>query len=109
MKEKTMNEENEEKTMKERQVVVTTSHRDVWTGLATDDGEGGTIVLTDARHVYYWDSETQGLSGLSSRGPGPQSRLGPPVARVRIRDVVTVADASPVATERLRSVGWGRG
>ena len=95
--------------MDERQVVVTTRHRDVWTGLATDDGESGTIVLTQARHVHYWDPETEGLSGLASRGPGPRSRLAPPVSRVRIRDVVAVLDASPIATERLRSVGWYRG
>ena len=95
--------------MDERQVVVTTSHRDVWTGVTAEDGESGTIVLTQARHVHYWDAETEGLSGLASRGPGPTSRLGAAVSRVRIRDVVAVLDCSPQATERLRTVGWHRG
>ena len=95
--------------MDRRQVVVTTSHRDVWTGESEEDGESGTIVLTQARHVLYWDAETQGIGGLAGRGPGPASKLSPPVGRVRVRDVVTVQDCSPVATERLRTAGWGRG
>lgn len=95
--------------MDERQVVVTTSHRDVWTGMAAESGEAGTIVLTQARHVFYWDEETGGLGGLAVRGPGPKSRLSAPVTKVLVRDVVTVMDATPAATERLTSAGWSRG
>lgn len=92
-----------------RQVVVTTSHRDVWTGEAVDDGAKGEIVLFNARHIYYWDAATGGLSGLASRGPGPGSRLSGTVGRALIRDVVTVMDATPEATARLRSAGWANG
>ena len=92
-----------------RQVIVTTAHRDVWAGETNEDAEDGTIVLTQARHVFSWDAETGGLGGLAARGPGPKSRLSEPVTRARIRDVVTVLDCTPEATERIRSAGWHRG
>lgn len=94
--------------MNERQVVVTTSTRDVWTGRAAEDAVQGQIVLLEARHVFYWDMETGGLGGLAARGPGKGSRLGPPIKRAQISNVVTVLDCSEEATTRIVAAGWAK-
>lgn len=91
-----------------RQVVVTTSHRDVWTGETEEDGESGKIRLSNARHIFAWDATTAGVGGLAARGPGPESRIGPPIPNILVRDVVIVMECTEAAAAAIRAQGWGQ-
>lgn len=88
----------------ERAVVVTTAHRGVFFGYATDT-EGATIALRAARNCIYWPVENHGFIGLASDGPKKGSRVGP-AADITLRDITCVAECSTQAVTAWESAPW---
>ncbi len=89
---------------KERPVLVTTAHRGVFFGYATETS-GETIALKRARNCLYWSAATQGFLGLASMGPQAGSRVGPR-ADVLLHAVTCVADVTPEAVKVWESFPW---
>ena len=85
------------KTIKPRPVLVTTAHRGVFFGYATDvDGE--TISLTHARLCIYWPTTVRGFMGLAANGPVAGCRIGPP-ADIIVRAITSVSTVTPLAAK----------
>jgi len=82
----------------ERPVLITTQHRGVFFGYATDTSDS-TVVLTRARNVIYWSADVCGFMGLAANGPTSSCRIGPP-ADIELRDVTAVVEVTPSAVER---------
>lgn len=91
--------------MKERAVLVTTSHRGVFFGYATDTS-GTTINLRAARCCIMWRG-LKGFLGLASEGPGPQCRIGP-AADFEVRDVTGIAECTQKAAANWEKAPWSR-
>lgn len=88
-----------------RPVLVTTAHRGVFFGYASETG-GDRIHLDRARLVVYWPPETRGFMGLAAHGPGSGSRIGP-TADIEVRGVTSVTEVTPKAAERFEAAPWG--
>ena len=90
---------------KERAVIVTTEHRGVFFGYATEvDGE--TIDLKRARLCTYWSPAMKGFMGLASMGPDANCRIGPP-ADIQLRAITAVvAVNNPEAVTRWEAAPW---
>lgn len=88
----------------ERAVVVTTAHRGVFFGYATDT-KGDTIELKRARLCVYWSSDVKGFMGLAANGPSPSCRIGPP-ADIELRNVTSVAEVTPAAVAKWEAQPW---
>ena len=87
-------------------VLVTTEHRGVFFGYATDiDGE--TIRLRAARNCLYWPTEQKGFLGLASRGPVSGCRIGP-AATITLRDITCVAECTDDAVTAWEKAPWSR-
>lgn len=99
-----VNHPNRRKERKERAVLVTTQHRGVFFGYATDTG-GTVIALRAARNCLAWSREVKGFLGLANLGPIGDSRVGPP-ADIEIRDITCVAEVTPKAVEMWESAPW---
>lgn len=92
------------KEVKERPVIVTTAHRGVFFGYASDiDGE--TIHLRAARLCVYWSRTMKGFMGLASMGPDSECRIGPP-ADIALRSITSVVAVTPEAARRWESAPW---
>ena len=91
---------------KERAVLVTTAHRGVFFGYATDVG-GATIKLRAARNCLYWSSDNKGFLGLASMGPTKGARVGP-TANIELRDITCVAECTEDAVKAWESAPWSR-
>jgi len=89
----------------ERAVLVTTAHRGVFFGYATDT-TGSTIKLRAARLCVYWSADLRGFMGLASHGPTGSCRVGP-AADIEVRDVTSVSEVSHQATEKWEKAQWG--
>lgn len=89
---------------KERAVLVTTVHRGVFFGYATDTS-GNVIKLRAARNCIYWPSNNKGFLGLASDGPKTGARVGP-AADIEVRDITCVAEVSDEAVERWEAAPW---
>ena len=89
---------------KERAVLVTTAHRGVFFGYATDTS-GTTIKLRSARNCIYWPTTNKGFLGLSSLGPLIGSRVGP-AADIELRDITCVAECTDTAVNAWESAPW---
>ena len=88
----------------ERPVVVTTAHRGVFFGYATDiDGE--TIALSKARLCVYWSADMKGFMGLAASGPSSSCRVGPE-ADIVLRNITAVLAVTPEAEERWKKAPW---
>ena len=99
------NHPNRSKT-KERPVVVTTTHRGVFFGYATDvDGE--IIKLRAARNCIYWSTDVKGFMGLAAAGPNKNCKVGPS-ADISLRDITSVMECTPEATAAWESAPWSR-
>jgi hypothetical protein len=86
--------------MKERNVLVTTSHRGVFFGRLVE--ENGTIVdLADARMALHW-STTKGVLELAEVGPNERSTIGAVAPSARLHGVTGVFDVTPEAAQRWR-------
>lgn len=94
------------KDQTERAVLVTTQHRGVFFGYATDT-DGATIKLRAARNCIYWPANNKGFLGLANLGPVDGARIGPP-ANIEIRDITCVAECTPEAVERWENAPWGK-
>lgn len=88
----------------ERAVLVTTSHRGVFFGYATDTS-GDVIALRAARNCLYWPTENKGFLGLASMGPVKGARVGP-AADIELRDITCVANCSEAAVAAWESAPW---
>jgi hypothetical protein len=88
----------------ERAVLVTTSHRGVFFGYATDTA-GAMIALRAARNCIYWPAENKGFMGLASMGPLKGARVGP-AADIELRDITLVAECTTAAVQAWESAPW---
>lgn len=88
-----------------RAVLVTTAHRGVFMGYATDT-DGDTISLKQARLCVYWSADVKGFMGLASTGPSKTCRIGP-LADITLRAITAVAEVTPEAAERWAAAPWG--
>ena len=88
----------------ERAVLVTTAHRGVFFGYATDVS-GETIKLSRARNAIYWPASNKGFLGLASMGPQECARIGP-AANIELRNITCVAECSDVAIAAWEKSPW---
>jgi hypothetical protein len=88
----------------ERAVLVTTSHRGVFFGYATDTA-GAVISLRAARNCIYWPTKQKGFLGLATEGPLPGARIGP-AADLELRDITSVAACTDAAVKAWESAPW---
>lgn len=91
-------------TTTERPVLVTTIHRGVFFGYATDTS-GTTIHLRRARCALYWSAEVRGFLGLAATGPTANCRIGP-AADIELRDVTSVTEVTPEAVAAWEAAPW---
>ncbi len=82
----------------ERAVIVTTAHRGVFFGYATDT-DGDSIFLRGARLCLYWSADMGGFMGLASLGPSNQCKIGPR-ADITIRSITSVIEVTDEARKR---------
>jgi hypothetical protein len=92
------------KTNGERAVLVTTAHRGVFMGFATDT-DGETIDLKRARLCVYWSTDVKGFMGLATSGPTKGCRIGPP-ADITLRAITAVAVVTPEAEAAWAAAPW---
>ncbi len=88
----------------ERAVLVTTAHKGVFFGYATETG-GDTIKLRAARCCVYWSADLHGFMGLASMGPNGNCKIGP-AADIELRDITSVAEVTPSAVEKWEKSQW---
>lgn len=79
----------------ERAVLVTTTHRGVFIGMAVDV-HGETITLRACRNIIYWPADCQGFLGLAAKGPTKGTKVGP-AATITLRNITAVAELSAAA------------
>ena len=90
----------------ERPVLVTTSHRGVFFGYATDT-RGDVVHLKRARMCVYWSPDMKGVLGLASEGPSAGCKVSPsPAATLELRGVTGVADCSAEAVANWEKHPW---
>jgi hypothetical protein len=89
---------------KERAVLVTTAHRGVFYGFASDTTRD-TIILKRARLCVYWSADVRGFMGLAANGPTKSCRIGPP-ADIELRNVTAVVEVTPEAQEAWEKSPW---
>lgn len=94
------------KSKPERAVLVTTTHKGVFFGYATET-DGNTIALRSARNCIYWPAENKGFLGLASEGPAKGARVGP-AADIEIRDITCVAECTDAAVKAWEQAPWSR-
>jgi len=88
----------------ERAVLVTTVHKGVFMGYATETS-GTTIKLRAARLCVYWSADLRGFMGLASHGPNQNCKIGP-AADIELRDITSVVEVTPEAAERWSKAPW---
>lgn len=85
-------------------VVVTTEHRGVFFGYASESGV--TMELKEARMCLYWSADVKGVLGLAVTGPNKGCRVGPAVSSLRLEKVTAVAEVTPQAEEAWLKGFW---
>ena len=88
----------------ERPVIVTTAHRGVFFGYATETS-GETIKLARARNCLYWSADMKGFFGLATIGPNTKCRVGP-AADIELRNVTAVIEVTPDAASNWEAAPW---
>jgi hypothetical protein len=96
--------EQQKQETKERAVIVTTAHKGVFFGYATETG-GMTIKLRAARLCVYWSSDLHGFMGLASQGPNGNCKIGP-AADIELRDITAVVEVCEAAVMRWEKATW---
>lgn len=86
-------------------VVVTTSHKGVFFGYG-DPSDKATIRIEKARMCVYWSHDVKGILGLAATGPSKNSKVGPAVPAITLRDVTAVMEASDEAAKNWESGPW---
>lgn len=89
---------------KKRAVVVTTVHKGVFFGYATNT-DGDTIKLRDSRLAVYWINDLHGFMGLASHGPRKGCKIGPP-CDIELRNITAVLEVSPAAEKAWLEGIW---
>lgn len=89
---------------KERFVLVTTAHKGVFAGYATET-EGETVKLRAARLCVSWSSDLRGFMGLASDGPNNNCRIGP-AADIELRNITSVSEVSEKAEKKWQAAPW---
>lgn len=92
------------KVKAERPVMITTAHRGVFFGYATDT-EGEVISLKRARNCVYWSADCKGFMGLASTGPTRACRIGP-AADISLRNITAVLEVSEAAAKAWEEQPW---
>ena len=87
-----------------RPVLVTTAHRGVFFGFATDT-DGETIALTRSRLCISWSADVRGFMGLAATGPSKGCRIGPE-ADITLRNITAVLECTPAAVEAWAKAPW---
>ena len=77
-----------------RAVIVCTTHRGVFFGLA-DNTDGDVIRLNDARMAIYWGT-TKGVMELAETGPTAKSKISAK-ADIEVRSITAVFEVTPAA------------
>lgn len=90
--------------MEQRPVIVTTAHKGVFFGYATNT-DGTTIKLERARLCVYWSVDCRGFMGLAAKGPTKSCKIGPP-ATITLRDITSVLEVTPEAVEAWERAPW---
>lgn len=91
-------------TAVERAVLVTTQHRGVFFGYASEtDGEA--VKLRAARNCVFWSSEVKGFLGLAATGPTKSCKVGP-AADIELRDITCVAECTDAARQAWEAAPW---
>lgn len=92
------------KKISDRAVIVTTAHRGVFFGYASET-DGETIALKRARLCVYWTADLRGFMGLASNGPSSGCKVGP-AADITLRAITSVVEVSPEAVAKWESAPW---
>ena len=87
-----------------RAVVVTTTHRGVFFGYATDT-DGEQIALVKSRLCIYWSVDVKGFMGLASDGPSKNCKIGP-AADITLRNITAVLEVTPEAEAKWNAAPW---
>lgn len=87
-----------------RPVIVTTEHRGVFFGYASETA-GETIQLKRARNCVYWSADVRGFMGLAAKGPSSQCKVGP-AADIEVRAITSVVEVTPDAVAKWESAPW---
>lgn len=90
----------------ERAVLVTTAHKGVFFGYATDTA-GIIIALRRARNCIYWSSDVKGFMGLADTGPTKSCKIGP-CADIELRDITSVVACTPKAIDAWEAAPWAK-
>ena len=90
----------------ERPVIVTTAHRGVFFGYATDIN-GDQIALKRARLCVYWSADCRGFMGLAAHGPSKTCKVGP-AADITLRNITAVLEVVPEAVTRWEAAPWSK-
>lgn len=90
----------------ERPVIVTTQHRGVFFGYASDTA-GDTIKLRGARNCIYWSTDVRGFMGLAATGPSKSCKVGP-AADIDLRNITSVMECAPEAVAAWEAAPWSR-
>jgi hypothetical protein len=93
------------KQLNGRAVMVTTIHRGVFFGYATETSRE-TIKLKRARNCIYWSRDVKGFLGLASTGPSSACKIGP-AADIELRNITCVVEVTPEAAEKWEQSPWG--
>jgi hypothetical protein len=86
-------------TNKKRPVLVTTAHKGVFFGYASNT-KGPTVELSRARLVIYWSADLRGFMGLAVKGPNASCKIGMP-ADIELRDITSVTEVTSEAVARF--------
>lgn len=89
---------------KERAVLVTTEHKGVFFGYASETA-GESIKLRAARLCVYWIADLHGFMGLASSGPRKGCRIGP-ACDVELRGITSVCEVTPEAATKFEEGMW---
>ena len=88
----------------ERAVMITTAHRGVFFGYATET-DGEIVRLKRARLCVYWSADCKGFMGLAATGPTKSCKIGPP-ADIALRAVTSVVEVSADAVKAWEAAPW---
>lgn len=99
-----MTNRSNHKKPKERAVVVTTEHRGVFFGYATDTDDE-IIKLRAARNCLQWSADVRGFMGLAATGPSKNCRVGP-AADIELRNITSVILCTPEAVTAWEAAPW---
>jgi hypothetical protein len=88
----------------ERPVMITTQHRGVFFGYATDTA-ADRIKLRAARCALYWSKDVRGFLGLANQGPTKTCRIGPP-ADIELLNITSIVEVTADAVKAWEAAPW---